>query len=214
MKQSIETIWRQGFLDKNALVAPKINDLYNQKSQNLVDKFHRMFIINRIAIIAGCFIVVSLAILFGVPFLGIFIAALLLWLVWLGNEGMRDLELLDKNVDSYHYLKSFSDWHKQVEARYIKAYTYFYPLFFLSFAVRYLLSADAHAIFKNILLESPETFTIVGIPWYFIGLTSLIVLLLGYFGGALYKIDVDVVYGNAFRKLDQLISEMEQLRDE
>ena len=31
MEKSIESIWKQGFLNSDALVAPKLNNLYNQK---------------------------------------------------------------------------------------------------------------------------------------------------------------------------------------
>ena len=43
MEKSIETIWKQGFLKSDALVAPKLNDLYNQKSTHIIDKFNNMF---------------------------------------------------------------------------------------------------------------------------------------------------------------------------
>ena len=36
MKKSIETMWKQGFISEGELIAPKVNDLYNRKSQNLV----------------------------------------------------------------------------------------------------------------------------------------------------------------------------------
>ena len=35
MDNSIETIWKKGFLNSDALIAPKLNNLYNQKSQNI-----------------------------------------------------------------------------------------------------------------------------------------------------------------------------------
>lgn len=51
MEKSIETIWREGFLKSDALVAPKLNELYNQKSIHIVDKFKSMYRINLIAIV-------------------------------------------------------------------------------------------------------------------------------------------------------------------
>ena len=42
MEKSIEAIWKEGFLEQDALVAPKINELYNQKSSDIVDKMTRM----------------------------------------------------------------------------------------------------------------------------------------------------------------------------
>ena len=38
MEKSIEDMWKEGFLENNALVAPKVNNLYSQKSRNLIDK--------------------------------------------------------------------------------------------------------------------------------------------------------------------------------
>jgi len=51
MKNSIEEVWKEGFLNEKSLVAPKINDLYNQKSKDLVEKMERMFRINLVAIV-------------------------------------------------------------------------------------------------------------------------------------------------------------------
>ena len=51
MEKSIESIWKEGFLEKDAMVAPKINNLYNQKSIHIIDKFKRMFKINLNALV-------------------------------------------------------------------------------------------------------------------------------------------------------------------
>lgn len=34
----IEATWREGFLNPDALVAPKVNDLYTRKSRHIVDR--------------------------------------------------------------------------------------------------------------------------------------------------------------------------------
>ena len=59
MENSIETIWKEGFLKNDALVAPKLNDLYNQKSLHLIDQLKRMFKINLMAILAFAIAVLS-----------------------------------------------------------------------------------------------------------------------------------------------------------
>ena len=53
MEKSIESIWKEGFLKSDALVAPKLNDLYNQKSEHVVDKVNRLYTINLIVIIVN-----------------------------------------------------------------------------------------------------------------------------------------------------------------
>lgn len=81
MEKSIESIWKEGFLNKDALVAPKIMDLYNKKSIHIIDKFKRMFKINLIAIVvfSSVFLVVSFFI--GIPIMGIIFFATLSVLV-------------------------------------------------------------------------------------------------------------------------------------
>ena len=68
MERSIENIWKEGFLKSDALVAPKINNLYNQKSIHIIDKFKRMFKINLIAIIAFSFIFLIVSFFVGIFF--------------------------------------------------------------------------------------------------------------------------------------------------
>ena len=71
MEKSIESIWKEGFLKKDALVAPKINDLYNQKSKHIVDKFKRMFKINLIAIVIFSLVFMVITTINGLPIVGI-----------------------------------------------------------------------------------------------------------------------------------------------
>ena len=70
MEKSIENIWKEGFLKSDALVAPKINNLYNQKSIHIIDKFKRMFKINLIAIVAFSFIFLIVSFFVGIPLMG------------------------------------------------------------------------------------------------------------------------------------------------
>ena len=53
MNKSIESIWQEGFLNEDALIAPQVNDLYNQKSRHLIDRFDRKFRNNLIGIGLG-----------------------------------------------------------------------------------------------------------------------------------------------------------------
>jgi len=61
MKKSIETIWKEGFLKNDALIAPKINNLYTQKSIDIVEKFKKMYKINRIGIILFAIIILPVS---------------------------------------------------------------------------------------------------------------------------------------------------------
>ena len=67
MEKSIEDIWKEGFLKSDALIAPKVNNLYNKKSIDIIDKFKRMFKINLIVIVAFAFASLIMSFLNGVP---------------------------------------------------------------------------------------------------------------------------------------------------
>ena len=71
MEKSIETIWKEGFLKGDALIAPKVNDLYSQKSIHIIDKYKRMFSINVNAIVAGSILFLVASYFIGIPITGI-----------------------------------------------------------------------------------------------------------------------------------------------
>ena len=100
MKHSIETIWKKGFIKNDNLIVPKINHLYDRKSQNIVDKFHRMFEVNRKAIVAGAIVILIVLSSIGAPFLGLFIFVSLFVLLRIGKQGMEKLKKLNKNTSS------------------------------------------------------------------------------------------------------------------
>jgi hypothetical protein len=93
MEKSIEDIWKEGFLKSDALVAPKINDLYNQKSIHIIDKFKRMFRINLIAIVAFSFIFLIITYFNGMLITGIIFFVVLTVLVIINKRLLNGLEM-------------------------------------------------------------------------------------------------------------------------
>ena len=85
MTKSIETIWKSGFVEEDALLAPQINNLYERKSIHTIDRFKRMFKINLIAIVIGSFVPLIWAWVSGIPITGnrnfSFYSTIWLWLV-------------------------------------------------------------------------------------------------------------------------------------
>ena len=70
MNKTIEATWREGFLNPDALVAPKVNDFYTRKSTHIVDRIQRMQRINEIAIVIGAPIVWAILSALGMPYGG------------------------------------------------------------------------------------------------------------------------------------------------
>lgn len=217
MEKSIESIWKQGFLNSDALVAPKLNNLYNQKSIHLIDKYKRMFKINLNAIVAGSLLFLGISFLIGIPYMGIGFFLTLSIIVIVNRILTRGLNKIDKSESSYHYIKAFDNWMKQqVSVNKIMA-RFYYPLFFLSFVLgfwHYHFNGKqlGEAITNKLIFNYPGIDLIFGVPLFIILGVILIMLLLSYLGGRIYNWDLKVVYGGVLRKLDEIIADMEELR--
>jgi hypothetical protein len=212
MNQSIESIWKKSFINNDELVIPKVNDLYNKKSENLIDKFHSLFDLNRKFIIGVAFLSLLVLSAIGAPILGVFVAVWLYSLLIVGKNGMKKLHAIDKNTSSYHYLKSFVSWKEEVVAVYSKTYTIYYPILLLAIAIQVRFTNDAEAIIQSIVIDSPDMTLIFATPWFFVVGIAITASLLSYFASALYRMDLNIMYGESFKKLNSLIADMESLR--
>ena len=218
MEKSIESIWKEGFLKSDVLVAPKLNDLYNKKSQHIVDKFTRMFKINLIAIIAGSFFVVGMAYLVQIPYMGIAVFVLLNVLVVINKKLMKGLSKIDKNVNSFQYLKTFDSWMKEQISINEKFSRFLYPLFFLSVLTGFWFGGfggdvPGEIMVNELTVRYPDMVLVFGLPLYGLLGGILAIVLLAYFGGRIYKWDLNVVYGRVLKKLDEILADMEELRN-
>jgi hypothetical protein len=217
MEKSIENIWKEGFLKSDALVAPKINNLYNQKSIHIIDKFKRMFRINLIAIVAFSFIFLIVSFFVGIPITGCIFFVTLSVLVFINKKLLNDLDKIDKGVSSYQYLKAFSEWIKKQVAINMKLSKFLYPIVFMSMILGFWFK-DAEGIplgerlVSEILIGFPNIYMVYGIPLIGIVIVLLILALLVLFGGRIYKWDLNVIYGRVFKKLEELMADIESLR--
>jgi hypothetical protein len=217
MEKSIESIWKEGFLKKDALVAPKLNNLYNQKSKHIIDKFNNMFRKNLIAIVIGAFFAVGFTYWNGIPYLGICVFLILNLLAIVNYKIWKNLQEIDKTVDSFNYLKSFDKWMKEQVSMNRKFAKFMYPSFFLSIILGFWLgdfggSIPGQNLIAEIVANYPDTFLVFGFPWYGVLPIIIITALLIKFGDNIYNFDVKLVYGRVFKQLDELISDMEELK--
>ncbi len=211
MEKSIETIWKEGFLKNDALVAPKLNDLYNQKSIHIIDKFKRMFKINLNALVVFSFVVLAVSFFAKIPVLGVLMFILLNVIVIVNKKLFKGLNKIDKNVSSYKYLKSFDDWMKEQISINMKMSRYIYPYIFLAMIFGFRFSGDFQETLNRIL-GTHQIYYIYGIPVYWVLTMLIIVILLAIFGGRIYKWDLNLVYGRILKKLDETLADMEELR--
>lgn len=216
MERSIENIWKEGFLKSDALVAPKINDLYNQKSIHIIDKFKRMFRINLIAIVVFSFGFMLISYFIGIPIMGAIFFVTLMVLVIINKRLLKSLETIDRGENSYEYLKKFNHWiNKQITIN-KRIATFLYPIIFMSFILGFWFK-DAEGIFlgerlvNKTLIQFPEIHLVYGVP--LIGIVSVLAVLgvLAFFGGRIYLWDLNLVYGRVFKKLKELMADLETL---
>jgi len=217
MERSIENIWKEGFLKSDALVAPKINNLYNQKSIHIIDKFKRMFKINLIAIVVFSFVFLIISFFVGIPITGVMFFITLSILVFINKKLLNGLEKIDLGISSYQYLKVFNQWVKKQVSINEKISKFLYPIIFISMILGFWFK-DAQGmplgkrLVNEVLIGFPDIYLVYGIPLIGIVITLLITILLGFFGGQIYKWDLNIVYGRVFRKLKELMNDIESLR--
>jgi len=64
----------------------------------------------------------------------------------------------------------------------------------------------------EVLYGLPDSYLIQGIPLIVIVVIIIIVGILAFFGGRIHQWDLNLVYGRIFKKLEELIADIESLR--
>ena len=212
MRKTIEATWREGFLNPDALVAPKVNDLYTRKSRHIVDRIQRMLRINEIAIVIGAPIMWVFLSAVGIPYTGA-----ILWTAFMGLLVIRRLYIAkfdapDNSLDSYHYLKAFHGWLKDRMARSKRVQRHLYAVTFLALAIGIGASASGQLLIRLIVESNPDVSVVNGVPLVLIAGVVAMAIVVDLLGGVIFDFDVNTVYRSVFRKLDEMVAEMEELR--
>jgi hypothetical protein len=213
MEHSIESIWKEGFLNEKSLVAPKINDLYNQKSKHVVDKVKRMF---RVSLISNFILAIIIPIgyyFLGVIWQGAAASVLILLIAWYSKRQIESIKTLDQGATSFDYLKSFDRWLKDVFSRSEKIARFYYTLCFLiAMSTMGSVWNKSETLISEIRRKFPDLIFIGNIPLFVLIIVGVATLLMFYFSGRIYKWDVRLMYGRVFDKLEETIAEMEKLK--
>lgn len=209
MEKTIETIWKEGFLKPDALVAPKLNNLYDQKSKHIIDKFKRMFKINLIAIVIGSLIVLAVSFMVGIPVMGVMLFFIANTIVIINGKLQKGLLKIDLNVSCYQYIKTFDNWMNEQLAVNSRMAKFYYPLIFLSLVLGFWFSDNI----KWIIEQPNQIYFVNGIPVFWLLGVLIVSGILFYFGGRIYKWDLNIVYGRILNKLDEMLSDMDKLRE-
>ena len=210
--KTIESMWQNGFLNEKEIIAPKVNDLYNRKSQNIVDKLQHMFKININAIIGGCLVLLVVFGLIGAFWLAVYMCLLLTPLILIARKELDKSLNLSKGLSSYEYLTNFNNWLKESIKTYEAYYQWFYPLLVIGMAVQALSSKLGGELITFLLNKFPTEWVVAGVPYYILIVMAVLTLIAAKGAKALYRWDLNMVYGKQFNRLEELIADMEELR--
>ena len=213
MKKTIEATWRDGFLRADALVAPRVNDLYTRKSTHIVDRIQRMQRINEIAIVIGMPIMWAVLAVSGIPYAGPIICASWVGLIVVRRQ-LPHITRFDApvSVDSYQYLKAFQRWLTNRLAWGRRVQGHLYAVTFLALAIGIGASAEGQVLIRTIVEGFPGVRLVNGVPLVLIVVVAAMTIVVDLFGGVIFDFDVRTVYRPVFTKLDQMVAEMEELR--
>ena len=212
MRKTIEATWREGFLNPDALVAPKVNDLYTRKSRHIVDRIQRMLRINEIAIAIGAPIMWALLSAVGIPYTGAILWTALMALIVIRRAYVAKFDAPNNSLDSYHYLKAFHEWLKDRMARSKRVQRHLYAVTFLALAIGMGASASGQALIRFIVESNSDVRLINGVPLVLIAGVVATAIVVDLLGGVIFDFDVNTLYRRVFRKLDEMVAEMEELR--
>lgn len=213
MKNSIENMWKEGFLEEGALDLPKINRLYEQKSQHIVDKIKSRFKFNLKLIIVMAIAIPIIYFFMDALWEGVAIAVLLLATAWFSQRQIDRIKAVETGQNSYDYLKSFKCWLDTILLKNGSVIRFTYPIYFLIVMSMLFSSWSSQEELVNEVVQKFPDVTFIGdIPLMAWIITAVITVLMLVFSKQIYLFDVRLMYGRIFDKLDATIEEMETLR--
>ena len=205
MDKSIEKRWNEAFLDEQSLIAPKINDIYNQKSKSVINKIRRTYEFDNKGLLPMAGIVVIGGILLSETIIAAYGAFLILSLYFFNTRLLKRFKTIDVKSDNLTYLKNYRSVINSVSKATKKLFIFAIPLAIVSiFALAYGVKEQS---FLSNYISSETSF--IGI--LSVGLmVAIATAMIGYF---VYTISTKVLYHSLISKLDDIIKELEELKN-
>ncbi|WP_440069734.1 hypothetical protein [Tenacibaculum discolor] len=205
MEKSIEKRWNEAFVNEQSLIAPKINDIYNQKSKSVINKIRRTYEFDNKGLLPMAGIVVIGGILLSETIIAAYGAFLILSLYFFNTRLLKRFKTIDVKSDNLTYLKNYRSVINSVSKATKKLFIFAIPLAIVSiFALAYGVKEQS---FLSNYISSETSF--IGI--LSVGLmVAIATAMIGYF---VYTISTKVLYHSLISKLDDIIKELEELKN-
>ncbi|WBX70941.1 hypothetical protein [Tenacibaculum retecalamus] len=206
MEKSIEKIWNEAFIKEEALIAPKINNLYNQKSKSIIAKIKRTYEIDNKGLIPMAIIVAIGMTLFSEAIIGFYGAFLIVCLYFFNNNLLKKFKAIDVTSDNLTYLKKYKNIINIIMKATKKLFVFAIPLAVLSiFALSFSIKENS---FLSKFISSDTSFLKI------IAVGLLVAVVVSIIGRVVYTISTKILYAGLISKLDAVIIEMETLKKE
>ncbi len=200
MENSIETIWTKGFLKEEALAAPRINNLYQKKSNLLIEKLKRTYRTDNRSIIPLAILAVIGFSLFGHVVLGLYVMALMIGMYFLNKKKLTSLERISIDTTSYEYLLRYREMFFELKRFYTRLLGLGLPIAGIT---GYLLFFWNSPLLNDFLKLKAI---------YIIGILLLLSILLSALGVGAYRLSLKLIYGRFIQKLEEMIADMDELQ--
>ncbi|MCG7501816.1 hypothetical protein MHM83_08020 [Tenacibaculum sp. Mcav3-52] len=204
MEKSIEKRWNEAFINEQSLIAPKINDIYNQKSKSVINKIQRTYEFDNKGLLPMAGIVVIGGILLSETIIGAYGAFLILSLYFFNTRLLKRFKTIDVKSDNLTYLKNYRSVINSVSKATKKLFVFAIPLAIVSiFALAYGVKEKS---FLSNYISSDSSFL------HIIGVGLIVAIVTGVIGFVVYNISTRILYHSLISKLDDIIKEMEELK--
>lgn len=215
MTNSIDEIWKKGFLEEQRLVAPKVNSLYNQKSIHLVARFRRAFRRQLLALLILAIIFPFGGYLLGVLWQGLATSGLLLISFLYSSKQLQGVKKLDPGMSSYEYLGCFNQWLQDVCMKSGKIMRFSYPLYFLiAISIIWTIWRAQEDVVTATYQKFEGGVFLWDVPLIVVIIAGVITLLVFLFSEKIYRWDLRLAYGPLFDKIEKTIADMAMLKQD
>ncbi len=212
MENSIENIWKEGFIKEATIATPKVVNLYNRKSMLFVEQFIKGFRLNLQIIMVAAVLLFVGSFFIEIPLVGFLLFLELGLVAYLGKKELDKTKHIDQSQSSYEYLVAFDTWLKGVIDFFTTIYRFLYPVLTLTVAIGICYSTVGKLFISKAQEKIPDLQMVDAVPLYWLIGMSIFATLMGVFAKPIYQLDMNLIYGNMFKKLKEMISDMEELR--
>ncbi len=131
---------------------------------------------------------------------------------------MKKLKAINTGDTSYQYLNSFNEFIKDLISVNEKLSRFLYPYVFIAVILGFWFgdiggNIPGKEFVSKLIVDYPDMQLVLGLPLIGIFGATFIIFILALFGGLIGTWDINLVYSGVIKKLEELIGDMEELRN-